>query len=58
MTYRQRRRREMLAMMTEDQKARLRVTEEQPWTLRTILLVEPDEAIRDSLRKGLTAAGC
>jgi len=48
----------MLAMMTEDQKARLRVTEEQPWTLRTILLVEPDEAIRDSLRKGLTAAGC
>lgn len=28
-----------------------------PWKLRTILLVEPDESIRESLRTGLTAAG-
>lgn len=50
-------RKEMLAMMSDDQKARLGVTEEAPWSLRTILLVEPDEQVRESLRAALTAAG-
>jgi DNA-directed RNA polymerase specialized sigma24 family protein/CheY-like chemotaxis protein len=50
-------RREMLAMMTEEQKARLGVAEEQPWALRTILLVEPDEQMRESLCEALSSAG-
>jgi len=44
-------------MMTEDEKARLGIAEEEPWTLRAVLLVEPDEPIREALRGGLTAAG-
>ena len=44
-------------MMTEEQKARLGVSEKAPWKLRTILLVEPDEALRASLRDALTQAG-
>ena len=44
-------------MMDPGQKARLGVTEEAPWALRTILLVEPDEPVRTSLYEGLTAAG-
>jgi len=54
---RERLRKEMLKMMTPKQKAKLGVTEEAPWALRTILLVEPDESVRESLRRGLTAAG-
>jgi len=50
-------RKEMLKMMTPEQKARLGVAEEAPWALRTILLVEPEEPVRESLRNGLTAAG-
>jgi len=50
-------RREMLTMMSEEQKAKLGVPEEKPWVLRTVLLVEPDEAIRGPLREGLEAAG-
>ena len=44
-------------MMTEDQKARLGITEAVPWKLHTILLVEPDAAIREPLHTALTAAG-
>jgi RNA polymerase sigma-70 factor (ECF subfamily) len=54
---RERLRREMLKMMSPEQKARLGLPKEAPWSLRTILLVEPDEAVRESLREGLTAAG-
>jgi RNA polymerase sigma-70 factor (ECF subfamily) len=54
---RERLRKEMLAMMTDEQKTRLDVTEKAPWKLRTILLVEPDSDVRESLRKALTAAG-
>jgi len=50
-------RKEMLGMMTEQQKARLGLAEEQPWALRTILLVEPEDDLRRSLREALTAAG-
>jgi RNA polymerase sigma-70 factor (ECF subfamily) len=50
-------RKEMLLMMSEKQKAKLGVTEAQPWALRTILLVEPDETIREEVGKGLRAAG-
>jgi len=44
-------------MMSPEEKARLGVCEEAPWALRTILLVEPEESVRASLRDGLTAAG-
>jgi len=54
---RERLRKEMLAMMTEEQKARLGLAEEQPWVLRTILLVEPKDDLRRSLREALIAAG-
>jgi len=54
---RERLRKEMLKMMSPEQKARLGVAEEAPWALRTILLVEPDESVRVSVRDGLTAAG-
>jgi RNA polymerase sigma-70 factor (ECF subfamily) len=50
-------RKEMLRMMTPEQKARLGVTKKAPWALRAILLVEPEESVRESLRSGLTAAG-
>jgi RNA polymerase sigma-70 factor (ECF subfamily) len=50
-------RKEMLSSMTERQKARLGVAEEKPWVLKTILLVEPDEQIRESLREALSTAG-
>jgi len=54
---RERLRKEMLKMMPPEQKARLGVTEEAAWALRTILLVEPEESVRESLQSGLTAAG-
>jgi len=54
---RERLRKEMLAMMSDEEKARLGVTEEAPWALRTILLVEPDRDVQESLRKGLEEAG-
>ena len=44
-------------MMIDEQKARLGLTTEQPWALRTILLVEPEDDLRQSLREALTAAG-
>jgi RNA polymerase sigma factor (sigma-70 family) len=50
-------RREMLAMISEEQKAKLGVPEGQPWALRTVLLVVPEETIREPLRAGLEAAG-
>ncbi len=33
------------------------MTEEEPWVLHTILLVEPDQSLHASIRNGLTAAG-
>ena len=54
---RERLRREMIAMMGDDQKVRLGITEEAPWSLRTIVLVEPDDTVREPLRHGLTTAG-
>jgi RNA polymerase sigma-70 factor (ECF subfamily) len=54
---RERLRKEMLAMMSEEQKARLGVTEEGEWKLRTVLLVEPDDSTRGSLLQALRAAG-
>lgn len=50
-------RKEMLAMMSDDEKARLGGAEAPPWRLRTILLVEPDGALREPLRQALTDAG-
>lgn len=44
-------------MMTPEQKAGLGVAEEEPWVLRTILLVEPDQPLQASIRDGLTTAG-
>ena len=54
---RERLQKELLAMMTEEQKARLGLAEEEPWVPRTILLVEPEDDLRRSLREALTAAG-
>jgi len=54
---RERLRKEMLKMMTPEQKARLGVTQEEPWVLHTILLVEPDQSLQASVRDGLTTAG-
>jgi RNA polymerase sigma-70 factor, ECF subfamily len=50
-------RREMLAMMSEAQKAKLVGEAEQPWVLRTVLLVEPDLSIQTEIRQGLADAG-
>jgi RNA polymerase sigma-70 factor (ECF subfamily) len=50
-------RKEMLETMSPEQKARLGVTEQEPWVLRTVLLVEPDESLQASIREGLDAAG-
>jgi DNA-binding response OmpR family regulator len=47
----------MLSMMTEDQKAHMGLAEEEDWTLRTILLVEPDDSLRGALLPALRAAG-
>ncbi len=44
-------------MMTPEQKAQFGVTEEEPWVLHTILLVELDQSLQASIREGLTAAG-
>lgn len=50
-------RKEMLKTMTPQQKAILGVSEEAPWKLRTILLVEPDLSLQATIRDGLTTAG-
>jgi len=50
-------RREMMKTMSKEEKAKLGVPEEKPWALRTVLLVEPEEAIRQPLLAGLQAAG-
>jgi RNA polymerase sigma-70 factor (ECF subfamily) len=50
-------RKEMLAMMSDQEKARLGVAEKAPWALRTILVVEPEELLRQSLCDALSAAG-
>jgi RNA polymerase sigma factor (sigma-70 family) len=50
-------RKEVLAMMSDTEKRRLGAAEEAPWEPRTILLVEPEEALRETLRAGLAAAG-
>jgi len=50
-------RKEMLAMMTEEERSRLGAAEPGAWELRTVLLVEPDEEIRSSLLQGLREAG-
>jgi RNA polymerase sigma-70 factor (ECF subfamily) len=54
---RRRLRKEMLAMMTEEQKARLGAAEPAQWALRTILVVEPDEGIRGALLQSLRQRG-
>jgi len=54
---RERIRKEMVAMMSEKQKQKLGVSGKKPWKLRTILLVEPDESVRESLHRALMAAG-
>jgi RNA polymerase sigma-70 factor (ECF subfamily) len=54
---RERLRREMLAMMSDEQKARLGVPVEKPAAAHTVLLVEPEEGLREALRQGLTKAG-
>ena len=48
---RERLRKEMIHDMTPKEKARVGVVEE-PWALRTIMLVEPDESLRESVRAG------
>jgi RNA polymerase sigma-70 factor (ECF subfamily) len=50
-------RKEVLAMMSDSEKQRLGAAEEAPWEPRTILLVEPEESVRETLRAGLAAAG-
>ncbi|MFB3881789.1 MAG: sigma-70 family RNA polymerase sigma factor [Armatimonadota bacterium] len=52
---RQRLRKEMISAMSDQEKARLGI--EAPWTLRRILLVEPEAAIREPVRTALVAAG-
>jgi RNA polymerase sigma-70 factor (ECF subfamily) len=54
---RERMRKEMLSMMPADQRARLGVEDEESMALRTVLLVEPDEAVREAIRRALTEAG-
>ena len=54
---RERLRKESLAMMSDQARDRLGITEEAPWALRTILLVEPDDHVRESLQAALAAAG-
>lgn len=49
-------RKEMLAMMSAEQKHKLGVGEEKPWELKTVLLVEPDATLRESIRAALVQA--
>jgi DNA-binding NarL/FixJ family response regulator len=50
-------RREMLNMMSDNEKASLGASEGEPWTLKTVLLVEPEEDLRGALLAALKAAG-
>jgi len=54
---RERLRKEMLKMMTPEQRARLGVTQDESWALHTILLVEPDRSLAASICESLTTAG-
>ena len=54
---RERLRREMLKTMTPKEKAKVALDQEPGWALRTVLLVEPDDTIREGLRGKLSAAG-
>jgi RNA polymerase sigma-70 factor (ECF subfamily) len=54
---RERLRKEMLTMMTPQEQIRLGVISETPWTLRTVLLVEPDPGLCGALRDAIAAAG-
>jgi len=54
---RERLRREMLAMMSHEQKKRMGLAKEARSAARTVLLVEPEESLREALREGLTEAG-
>ena len=53
---RQRLRKEMISTMTDQEKARLGLGE-APWALRTILLVEPDQSVREPVHAALADAG-
>lgn len=44
-------------MMSDHEKASLGVPDGEPWALKTVLLVEPEEALRSALLKALTEAG-
>jgi len=48
---------EMLAMMTKDQRERLGAAEPAQWALRTVLLVAPEEGMRSPLLQALRQAG-
>ncbi len=50
-------RREMLNMMSDREKASLGVSDGEPWRLKTILLVEPEEELRGAPLAALKAAG-
>ena len=54
---RERLRKEMLMMVTPEEKIRLGVSPEAPWALRTVLLVEPEDELRTALRDAIAAAG-
>lgn len=54
---RERLRKEMLAIMSEEERERLGVADDSEWKLRTILLVEPEEELRGALLAGLREAG-
>src|SRR5208337_4962388 len=54
---RERVRKEMLKMMTPEEKAAVGVTEEAPWALRTVLLVEPETSLRTAIQAALMGAG-
>jgi RNA polymerase sigma-70 factor (ECF subfamily) len=50
-------RREMLKMMSDHERASLGASDAEPWTLKTVLLVEPEEELRGALLAALKAAG-
>ncbi len=44
-------------MMSDHEKASVGASDDEPWALKTVLLVEPKEALRGALLKALTEAG-
>ena len=50
-------RKEMLAMLTDEERTRLGVSDDVPWELRTALLVEPEASLREPLTHALESAG-